>query len=177
MDPQAQETGIHQEEPPTATSTPLRIAIGADLATAPKADLGKRIVAGLIDGGLAFVVGLIPVIGGLIAAGYWLVRDGLDIEFMDHRSIGKKIMKLRPVTLDGAPVDIMTSVKRNWMFAIGGLASVLTYIPIIGWLLLIPVVLVALVIGIVELVLVLTDAKGRRFGDKLAATQVVETAS
>jgi uncharacterized RDD family membrane protein YckC len=148
-----------------------------EIATAPKAELSKRIIAGVIDAVIGAVVSLIPLVGGLVAAAYWLVRDGLDIEFMDHRSIGKKVMKLRPVTLDGRPVDIQTSIKRNWMFALGGIVSILAWIPIIGWLLMIPVALVALVIGIVELVLVITDAKGRRFGDKLAATQVIETTS
>ncbi len=151
----------------------------ADLsvATAPKADLGKRVVAAIIDGVLGVVIGLIPVIGGLIAAAYWLLRDGLDLEFMDQRSVGKKLMKLRPVTLDGSPVDIMTSVKRNWMFALGGVISLLLYIPILGWLLMIPVALVALIIGVIELVLVVTDDKGRRFGDRMANTQVVEVDS
>jgi uncharacterized RDD family membrane protein YckC len=184
MDHQSQTPGTDRTHDSTYTSSTVdgtarsRIELpNIQVATAPKAELSKRIIAGVIDAVIGAVVGLIPVIGGIIAAGYWLVRDGLDIEFMDHRSIGKKVMKLRPVTLDGRPVDIQTSIKRNWMFALGGVVSLLLYIPIIGWLLMIPVALLALVIGIVELVLVITDAKGRRFGDKLAATQVIETSS
>jgi uncharacterized RDD family membrane protein YckC len=139
-----------------------------------KADLTKRFLAALIDGGLSFVVGFVPVIGGLVAAAYMLLRDGLELEFMDRRSIGKKVMKLRPVRLDGQPMDLVASAKRNWMFALGGIISLLMFIPFLGWLLMIPVALAALALGIIELVLVITDAQGRRLGDKIAATQVVE---
>lgn len=139
-----------------------------------KADTTKRIIAAVIDAVIGIVVGMIPWIGGFISAAYWLVRDGLDVEFMDHRSLGKKLMKLRPVTLDGAPLDIATSVKRNWPFGFAGLSQVLLFIPILGWLLLIPVALIALVVGVVEAFLALTDADGRRMGDKFAHTIVIE---
>ena len=95
---------------------------------------------------------------------------------MDHRSIGKKVMKLRPVTLDGQPVDIMTSVKRNWMFALGGIGQFLVF-TLVGIVLAIPLFLIAFVIGIIEVVLVFTDAEGRRIGDKIAGTRVIETDS
>jgi len=133
-----------------------------------KADLGKRFVAAIIDVAIAFVVGLIPIIGGLIGAAYMLLRDGFAFDFMDHRSLGKKLMKLRPVTLDGTPVDINVSIKRNWVFAV---PLVLMVIPIIGWVLA-PIIGVA--IGIIECVLVLTDEEGRRMGDKIANTKVIE---
>lgn len=140
---------------------------------AGKADLSKRLIAAIIDAVIAMVVGFIPVIGGLIATAYWLVRDGLDIEFMDHRSIGKKLVKLRPVRLDGQPVDIVTSMKRNWMFALGGVVQLFAF-TIIGLIIAIPLAFLVMLIGIVELVLVLTDSEGRRLGDKFADTKVIE---
>jgi uncharacterized RDD family membrane protein YckC len=143
----------------------------------PKADLTRRIIAGVIDAAITMVVGFIPWLGGLLATGYWLVRDGLDLEFMDHRSIGKKLMKLRPVTADGQPTEMVASVKRNWPLAFGGVAQLLLFIPIIGWILLIPVVFIAFAVGIVEVVLVITDSEGRRLGDRFAGTRVVETES
>ena len=149
---------------------------GSPAPPSGRPDAGKRAVALIIDAVIAFVVGLVPIIGGLVATAYWLVRDGLDIEFMDHRSIGKKVMKLRPVSVDGSPVDIMTSVKRNWMFGLGGLVQLFAF-TIIGLVIAIPLGFIAFVIGIIEIVLVLTDAEGRRFGDKLAGTRVVETTS
>lgn len=150
---------------------------GPGAATAATADVTKRVVAGVIDGVLAVVVGFIPLLGGVIATVYWLVRDGLTLEFMDGRSVGKKIMKLRPVRADGAPMDLGTSVRRNFPFALVGIAQILVYIPILGWLLLIPVLLLTLLVGIVEAVLVVTDGEGRRMGDRFAGTRVVEAAA
>jgi uncharacterized RDD family membrane protein YckC len=152
----------------------VREPVGGALA---KADLTKRFLAALIDGVLAGIVSLVPLVGGLVAAAYLLLRDGFDLEFMDRRSLGKKVMKLRPVLLDGQPMDLVASAKRNWMFALGGITALLVYIPILGWLLMIPVALVALALGIVEIVLVVTDARGRRVGDKIAGSQVVEAGS
>lgn len=163
----------------TETPPPLDLRHAPPLpnpATAGKAELSKRAIAALIDGGIGFVIGLVPVIGGLAAAAYWLLRDGLELDFMDRRSIGKKVMKLRPVRLDGAAMDIEASVRRNWMFALGGVVSLLLFIPIIGWLLMIPVGLAALVLSIIEIVRVLTDAEGRRWGDQMAGTKVIEVA-
>ena len=139
-------------------------------------DIGKRAVAMVIDAVIAFGIGLVPIAGGIAATAYWLVRDGLELDFMDHRSIGKKVMKLRPVALDGQPLDIMMSVKRNWMFALWVIAQFLLF-TLVGIVLAIPLFLIALVIGIIEIVLVFTDAEGRRIGDKMAGTRVIETDS
>jgi uncharacterized RDD family membrane protein YckC len=139
-----------------------------------KADLGKRFIAIIIDIVITILVGFIPFIGGLIGTAYMLLRDGLHYEFMDHRSVGKKLVKLRPVTLDGKPVDIIVSIKRNWMFALGALVYVLFYIPILGWALIPIVSITALALCIIELILVITDEEGRRWGDKLAETKVIE---
>ena len=139
-----------------------------------KADPSKRIVAVVIDAVIAVIIGMIPWIGGIISAAYWLLRDGMELEFMDQRSVGKKLMKLRPITADGGRLDMMISVKRNWMFGFGGVIQFLVYIPLLGWLLVFPVALVALGIGVIELYKVLTDEEGRRFGDIWADTKVVE---
>ena len=139
-----------------------------------KADVSKRVVAGLIDGVAAMAVGMIPVLGWFVAPAYWLLRDGLDVEFMDRRSIGKKLINLRPVRDDGLPMDIETSIKRNWVFAIGGLVGFLAAIPLIGWLLLPFAIIAAITIGAVEIFLTVVDPEGRRFGDKFAETKVIE---
>jgi len=172
MTEQPEETageGAEAAQEPTAEEPTARTQPGA----LQKADMGKRILAVLIDAVLAIVIGFIPFIGGLVAAAYWLVRDGLEIDFMDQRSIGKKLMKLRPVTLDGTPMDIMASAKRNWMFALGGVGQVFLW-TLIG----IPIALllwfVAFLLGILELILVITDDEGRRLGDKIANTMVIE---
>lgn len=140
-----------------------------------KADLGKRIVAGIIDAVIAGVIGVaIPAVGGLIGSAYMLLRDGLEFDFMNHRSVGKHVMKLHLVSVDGQPLDIATSVKRNWMFAIGAIIPLLLFIPILGWIAIPFVALASLVLGVIEVVLVLTDEQGRRIGDKMAGTLVAE---
>jgi uncharacterized RDD family membrane protein YckC len=167
-----------QPEPPGAGSTD-DLPLGEDdtlALTTGKADTGKRIVAAVIDCIVAAILNSIPAIGGLVSAAYWLVRDGLDISFMDRRSIGKKVMKLRPIRLDGQPMDIETSARRNWMFALGGVIWFLKYIFILGWVLIGPVALAALALGIYEIYRVLTDPEGRRLGDTMAGTKVVEVA-
>ena len=133
-----------------------------------KVDTGKRIVAFIIDAVVAAVVGLIPILGLIIGAAYWALRDGLNIDFMDQRSIGKKIMKLRPVTLEGTKLELTDSIKRNWMLAIVPLSVI---IPFLGWFVMLPV---GLILVIVEIILTLTDKEGRRFGDKMAKTIVIE---
>lgn len=149
-----------------------------------KADAGKRIVAAIIDAIPAvivgFVFGLIPIIGGIIggllAGGWWLVRDGLDVDFADKRSLGKKLMKLRPVRLDGQPMTMDVSIKRNLPLAVYCIGYVLWVVPVLGWILSIPVFGIGVVISIIEAVLALTDPEGRRMGDKYAGTKVVEVA-
>ena len=104
-----------------------------------------------------------------------LGRDGLSYEFMDHRSIGKKLMKLRPIKVDGSEMDLETSLKRNWMFGFSPLAMIAIFIPIIGWFILLPLIAIAsLVLAIMEAVFVLKDPEGRRWGDSLADTKVIE---
>lgn len=163
---------MEQTEPNTVgTTTPTPTDVSSD-----KADLTKRFVAVLIDGVIASLIGLIPVIGGLAGAAYILLRDGFDFEFMDSRSLGKKLMKLRPVRLDGEKMDLTVSAQRNWPLVFGSLVQVLLFIPVIGWLLIPIVGIIALVLVVLELVLVLTNPEGRRWGDKLAGTKVIEVA-
>jgi uncharacterized RDD family membrane protein YckC len=159
------------EDTQESTTAPGPSASSAVPPPAGKADVGKRLVAVLIDAILTMIVGVIPIIGGLIGAVYMLVRDGLELEFMDRRSIGKKLMKLRPVRLDGGPMDIGASVKRNFPFAIG---PAIMIIPILGWVI---APFIALTIGVIELVLVLTADDGRRLGDKFADTKVIEVSN
>ena len=150
---------------------------GEPVVPSAKADLGKRFLAALIDGALCAVLSLVPVLGWLLSAVYVVVRDGLDVEFMKRRSIGKQVIKLRPVRLDGQPMDLATSAKRNLPFVLGLIGLPLLEIPILGWAVAGLLGVAQLAIGIIEIVLVLTDAEGRRLGDKLAGTKVVDSES
>lgn len=148
---------------------------GAPVVPPAKAELGKRLLAALIDGALCAVVSLVPVLGWLVGAVYVVVRDGLDVEFMKRRSIGKQVMKVRAVRLDGQPMDIATSAKRNFPFVLGLIGLPLMVIPILGWAVAGLLGVVQLVISIIEIVMVLTDPEGRRMGDKFAGTKVIDS--
>ncbi len=163
MDDQTNQTPISSSSTPTST--------------AAKADLTKRFVAIIIDAAIAGILSLIPAVGGLVGAAYMLLRDGFDFEFMDGRSVGKKLMKLRPVKADGQKMTLEDSAKRNWPLMFGALVSVLLFIPVLGWILIPIVIIASLVIAVVELISVINDSEGRRWGDKLAGTKVIEVES
>lgn len=122
-----------------------------------------RLLAFIIDCLIASLLLTAGKIGLLLAIAYWLLRDGLDFSFMNKRSIGKNLMKLKVVTTDGSDIDYMTSIKRNWTFAIA-------YLPALGLGGMIG--FIGFILFIVEGVMVLSD--GIRIGDKSASTQVVE---
>lgn len=94
----------------------------------------------------------VPVIGSLLGFAYILTRDGFSFEFMDGRSLGKKLMKLRPVRDDGGVMDITTSIKRNWTLALGSLGYLVVYAPFLGIIALsLLLTLVGAVVGIIEI--------------------------
>ncbi|MES3629977.1 MAG: RDD family protein [Longimonas sp.] len=134
---------------------------------------GTRFLALLIDSILVMVVTWIPFIGPVLGAAYFLVRDGLSLDFMNQRSIGKHLMGLKVKRADGRAMDIETSVRRNWMFAIGGVTALLAEIPFLGWLLALPLSFAALIIVLYEAYRVLTRSDQQRWGDSMAATSVV----
>jgi len=161
------------------------MAVPESAAPSGKADLGKRIIAAIIDAIpailVSFILGMIPfiggIIGGLVAAAWWLVRDGLDLEFADKRSLGKKIMKLRPIRLDGQPMSLEVSIKRNLPLAFYCVGYLLWIVPVLGHLVSIPIFVLGGLVCLVEGVLAITDAEGRRWGDKMAGTKVIEVGS
>lgn len=150
-------------------------AFSAQQERPPKADLAKRLLAYVIDAVVAGLAGalaglLLPSLSGLVSASYFLVRDGLEFEMMHRRSFGKYVMKLRPVRLDGAPMDLETSIRRNWMFALGALGPTLFWLgDLAGWL-----SLAGGLLFFYEVYRVFSDPQGRRWGDDLAGTKVIE---
>ena len=132
--------------------------------------LGMRLGALLIDSLIALPLILpmaIPILGlflamgcGPLAALYWLSRDA----FFGGQSVGKKIVGLRVICLDGSPFTWGTSAKRNIIYA----ALFLMIIPILG----IPLGLGSFIIlNIIDIVLVVSTQK--RLGDNFANTLVV----
>ncbi|MBW1736695.1 MAG: RDD family protein [Deltaproteobacteria bacterium] len=167
-----EETGNARPE----TVPPKPPEVPSSNETLAKADPVKRIIALVIDGVAAAIVGFIPFVGGIIGALYMLFRDALPIEALEYKSVGKKLMKLSVVKTEGPParIDYGTSAKRNWMFALGPIMMFLLLIPVIGWILDILIAIGWFVLVIIELVKIFSDKQGIRLGDKMAGTMVVE---
>ena len=144
-------------------------------ATAAKADITKRAIAAIIDGVIAGILGIVPFVGAFLGGLFILLRDGLDVDYLKGRSLGKTLMKLRVVRDDGQPMDMNTSIRRNWTLSLGLLVSILALIPILGWIAGLFVGLLSAVISIIEAALVFMDPEGRRFGDRTGGTKVVES--
>ena len=122
------------------------------------ADWQHRGIAFLIDvflyallhfGGPAFGFG---ILGGFLGVLYITFRDGL----FGGQSVGKKILGIRVVHMDGRPISYVDSSFRNIMFI---------FYPIYA--------LTATVI-VIEALVSLRDPQRRRLGDRIAKTCVVQ---
>ncbi len=96
-----------------------------DEAPAPGSEgaFDARVVAAIIDAfvaaGLYAIVGKVSgTLAWMVWVAYFLTRDALP--FLDGQSIGKKVMKLKAVTLEGKSLsgDWQASVVRNISMAI-----------------------------------------------------------
>lgn len=127
-----------------------------------KASILLRCIAKVIDILIiAAAVKLIPQVGYYAGLVYILISDGL----FSGSSIGKKIIRLRVVSLaDNSDCSFKQSVLRNIPF----FAAVLLYIiPLIGFIFI-------GIIAAVELLLIIGNKEGRRIGDEIAGTKVIE---
>ncbi len=123
----------------------------------------NRAVSRGIDLVIALAVAeALPRAGWFAAVLYILVADGV----AGGQSLGKKLLGLRVIGANGEPCGLKDSIMRNLMFGLGILFWTLLH-PILGWPLL------AAAIGVEFLVLIGSD-KGRRLGDELAGTTVVD---
>ena len=130
----------------------LRLRPGSVVACAPGAAVGAlALAAATVSGTVAFVIGLVGGVPAAAWAGYYgFIKDGLG----RGQSIGKKKMRLMVVHLQSnAPCSKSQSALRALVM------TGLHLIPYLGWL--------------VEPVLVMAAAGGRRLGDQAAGTQVI----
>jgi uncharacterized RDD family membrane protein YckC len=129
----------------------------------------NRFIARTID--LIIVVALyeiIPSIGYFAGLVYLLLADGL----FEGRSVGKKLIGLKIVLQDGSRCGYKESIFRNVPFAAGFiLGGIFGVIPLIGWLM--SFVIFVVVLAFESLVIIGSD-NGKRLGDEIANTQVVE---
>ena len=128
----------------------------------PKAQVLNRGIAKLID---LFIVAaasqvIVPV-GFVAGLAYILIADG----FAGGRSIGKRVIGLQTVLPDRREgAGFRESIIRNLPFAIAQLAFA---VPYVGWI-------VSVAIMAFEAVLILGNEQGRRLGDEVAGTQVLD---
>ncbi len=127
-----------------------------------KASILLRVMAKLVDIIIiAIVIKTIPQVGYFAGLVYLLISDGL----FDGRSLGKKIIKLRVISLPGGtPGTFRDSMLRNITFI---LSFLLYKIPLLGW------IFVILILTL-EFLLLLGNSEGMRLGDDVANTMVVE---
>jgi len=170
-------TASINDAPPGGGQRSPETAERPDTAPFPAAELGGR--AGLLDLKADYLPRLVARIIDLLAAAalahvakpvgffagltYLLIADGV----MPGRSMGKAVIGIRVVTVDGRPVGLRESILRNLPF---GVAMVLAAIPWIGWLL-------AGAVVVLEGLLVVGNERGRRLGDEAAQTQVMNARS
>ena len=154
-------------------SDPMYSGAGAAPAMSPNVgmpvELPMRFVGVLIDWIPTLLLGLViwvpfvgPVLGGLVGAAYWLLRD------IKGASPGKLVLKERVVMKDGLAADQKALIMRNITIAAPSLCLA---IPVAGYILGPVVALAALITEIVFLA-----TKGERLGDQIAGTKVIKVA-
>ena len=132
----------------------------------PKADLTLRGLARLADFTIAFgIASTASGYGPLVAAAFLLLADGL----IQGQSPGKRVFGVKAVVpATRAPAGFQESALRNAPFAAATLCWALPILWPVFFLVGVPAVLY-------EAWRVLEEPQGRRFGDRLAETQVVDT--
>ncbi|MCE3223030.1 MAG: protein of unknown function, family [Nitrospira sp.] len=129
----------------------------------PKAQVLNRFIAKLID--LLIVAAaskLVPPVGVLAGLAYILLADG----FGGGRSVGKRLIGLQTIVPRARePAGFRESIIRNLPCGLAQLAFEIPYVGWIGW---------GAVLSL-EALLVVGNEQGRRLGDELAKTQVLES--
>lgn len=125
------------------------------------ANLLSRTASKSVDFILVFaIMEALPRAGWMAGVLYVLIGDGL----FGGQSLGKKLTGIRVVGPGGRPCDIKSSIIRNSAL---GLGLFLFKAPLVGWLPLIA-------LTAFEFVTLIGSPEGRRFGDELAGTSVIE---
>ncbi len=149
----------------------------------------RRFAAAFLDGVLALLIALTPAaltpgvlkgrmfgLGLLLGAAYLLLRDGIPYAEWGARSLGKRWLGIRPYLPRGGALDWQVSARRN--ATVAGAVAVWALLYLAGGYRGIPfgeivLGLAALVVA-AEAALVAIDPVGRRVGDRIAHTRVVE---
>ena len=128
----------------------------------PKAHVLNRFIAKLIDLFLVVAANQIaPPVGFFSGLAYILIADG----FAGGKSIGKRLVGLQTIRVDSRDAaGFRESIVRNLPL---GCAQVAFAIPWVGWL-------VSVAIVAFEGFLIIGNEQGRRLGDEVARTHVLD---
>ena len=163
----------------------------------------KRLIAGFIDGVIIGAAATILLLPGMIflpkspvniasvygffvftaAAVLMLIKD-MPYKFweLDNQTPGKKVMHIKVTDLQGNPISMGMSMKRNFLpavpFMVSAISMLFTVIhipfitPIIGFVVFLPMSMLAVIAVIFEIVRIYLGERHRRFGDTMAGTIV-----
>jgi uncharacterized RDD family membrane protein YckC len=175
---QPQHQGVSQPQPAAQQAYGQQIAHsgysygGYTSTTLVPADLGKRIIAAIVD--YAIIVGLsvavwiiwfivmlvlsrVPGLGALLSLVIWLALFAISFLYKpyfevtkDGQTIGKRMQGIKVVKDDGTPVDWGAALLRQLLLSL---------------------------LGIIELIVVLVQSDRRRLGDMVAHTMVVDASA
>ena len=152
----------------------------------------RRFAAATLDAAIALVLALAPAtapiekarlfgVGLLLAAAYLLLRDGIPYAEWGARSPAKRLLGIRPYRISGEPMTLAASVRRN--LTVGGAVGAVGLANLVGGFRGLAVAGVSITdivlygaagLLVVEALLVAVDPVGRRIGDRLARTRVIE---
>ena len=136
-----------------------------------KVSVLNRVIAKFIDLLLVIAVSvLVPYpLGPLFGFLYSLLGDGMRFGGFKSQSVGKKVLRLQVIhTVRHEPANWRDSLIRNSPV---GVATFFALIPIWGWLIL---GMIGIPLMAIEIYLMLTVGHGRRLGDVMADTEVIE---
>lgn len=132
----------------------------------------RRVIAKFLDLAIVMLASIVVIypLGPLLGFLYSLFADSLPFRGFSGQSVGKKVLKLRAVSLRPGhrPLNYRDSLLRN---APVGVATFFALIPIWGWAIL---ALIGFPLMVVEIYLLVRAPRGQRLGDVMADTEVVE---
>ncbi|PKL45813.1 MAG: hypothetical protein CVV41_02080 [Candidatus Riflebacteria bacterium HGW-Riflebacteria-1] len=192
---QATQASVSGSGPDSAAAKP--VASGGGVSFHLDQILQKRLLAAFIDlvlvgvvaSVLIFIVTFIsPLIGAVFsffvfaaAAVVVLIKDmPYKMGELDSQSPGKKAMNIRVTDLQGSPITLNQSVKRNFVLAmpymVSAIGSLFAMIPIIGLvgtvLIVMPLMMIAFAANCYEIYRIYSSERNRRWGDEFAGTIV-----
>lgn len=135
----------------------------------------KRIFAKMIDLAVVIVLGLAwkggP--GSILGFLYAILSDGLPIQALRGRSIGKRLVGIEVYTPHSKSAAKTTAMKVSLLRNLSlGVIALLMAIPFMGWLL---ALMIGVPVAFIEVSLMIRADQHQRLGDVMAESYVIES--